>query len=179
MRPKPRHRRCLAPWRGLAGAGLALALLAGCGEADPESTTRAGMRIEDVWARPVATTDHGDLHGTGAHEPAHHGAGANGAVYLTLHNPGREAERLVGAESPVARAVEIHLSQVEDGIMRMRPVEEGVTVAAGETVELRPGGLHLMLIGVARPLAPGDRFPLRLHFDKEGTREVETTVRES
>jgi periplasmic copper chaperone A len=162
-----RFRMWCGPFRMLVG--LALLGSAACkgGSAEPPA---GEVQIHDAWARPVeaAASTAGDAH-------AHH-AGANSAVYLNLRNTSREADRLVGVESPVSRSAEIHHSQLEDGIVRMRRVD-GVSLGAGETVEFRPGGLHLMLIDVKRPLHPGDHFPLVLNLEKNGAREVEVEVR--
>jgi copper(I)-binding protein len=171
------HRRVPAASRGrVAGiprATLLVALLAACGggQAAPAG---AELRIENAWARPVSLAS--PAGGTADDAHAAHAGGSNGAVYLTLRNTGREADRLVGAESPAAHLAEVHRSGVEDGIMRMRPAD-GVPVPAGESVRMEPGGLHIMLIHLNKPLEPGDRFPLRLHFEKSGTQQVEVEVR--
>jgi periplasmic copper chaperone A len=168
---QPRRRRLAA----VLAVAAALGMVACDRREDTPPPAGPDVVVEDAWARP-ATADaepaaaHGDAH-------AHHGAGTNSAVYLTLRNRGREADRLVRAESDIARAVEIHETRVEDGIMRMRPVD-GVSVDVDGTAELRPGGLHIMLIGLQRSLAPGDRFPVVLHFEKNGAREVEVVVRQ-
>jgi periplasmic copper chaperone A len=169
------------PLRRWVAAPALLALVA-CNGGSVEQQPGADVHVHDAWARPVhaAAAAPADTHAHGAsmHDMhAQHAAGAaNGAVYLTLRNAGLEADRLVRVESPVARAAEIHQSQIEDGIMRMRQVE-GVSLPAGESVTLQPGGLHVMLVEVNRPLQPGDRFPLVLNFEKNGAREVEVEVR--
>jgi hypothetical protein len=76
---------------------------------------------------------------------------------------------LVGAPTYVAAVVELHATRVEDGVVRMRPLEGGIAIAAGGMVELRPGGLHLMLMGQTRDLNPGDRFDVLLRFDVAGS----------
>jgi copper(I)-binding protein len=98
-------------------------------------------------------------------------AGANGAAYMTLRNTGRDADRLLVASTPMARTVELH-THIRDGdVMRMRPVPD-IPVPAGQTVRLRPGGLHVMLIGLTEPLRQGTTVPLTLRFERAG----ETTV---
>ncbi|MFX5085066.1 copper chaperone PCu(A)C, partial [Acinetobacter baumannii] len=72
---------------------------------------------------------------------------------MTLRNRGAVPDRLVGAETPAARSVEIHEQRMEDGVMRMRPLPGGVPLPPGETVTLGPGGTHLMLVGPTRALA--------------------------
>lgn len=102
-------------------------------------------------------------------------AGATtGAAYLrALRNTGDQPDRLIGATTPVARAVEIHRSVVDaQGVMRMRAVE-AVDVPPKAEVRLRHGGeYHLMLIDLKRPLIDGERFPMTLRFENAGEREV-------
>jgi copper(I)-binding protein len=101
---------------------------------------------------------------------------ATGAGYLGLTNQGADADRLVEASSPVAAKVEVHQMSVEGGIMKMGAVEGGLEVPAGGSVALEPGGYHLMLTGLTRPLVEGERIPLKLVFDKAGPVEVELAV---
>jgi len=101
-------------------------------------------------------------------------AGRTGAAYMTLRTTGA-ADRLLSASSPVAARVELH-THVRDGdVMRMRPVAD-IPVTPGETVELKPGGLHLMLIDLTAALQPGTRVPLTLHFERAGDVTVELAV---
>lgn len=106
------------------------------------------------WARPTALdADDGD-------DPAHVISGA----YLTLENRGETAETLVGVTSPVVHVVEIHETQIDGDIMRMRPLD-GLTLEADERHALAPGGDHLMLIGLDAHLLPNAVLPLTLTFD--------------
>lgn len=103
------------------------------------------------------------------------GANGNGGGFMNLRNTGSQADRLVSAASPVARVVELH-THVRDGdVMRMRPVQD-IPVGAGETVQLRPGGFHIMLIGLNAPLQQGTRVPLTLRFERAGEVQVELAV---
>lgn len=97
------------------------------------------------------------------------------AAYLTIHNRGSDADRLVSAAASVAKAVELHTVVKDGDVMRMRPVQ-AIEVAAGATQKLQPGGYHIMLIGLKAPLKAGDRFPLDLTFEKAGRRVVDVTV---
>jgi hypothetical protein len=97
------------------------------------------------------------------------------ATYMTLVNEGEEADRLVKAASPVATRAELHIHLMENNVMKMRPVET-LEVHPGEPTVLRPGGLHIMLIGLNKPLEMGDSFPLTLTFEKAGSVEVEVNV---
>lgn len=96
-----------------------------------------------------------------------------GAAFLTVENPGAEADAIVGAAAPVAGVAELHTHAMEGGVMKMRKVER-IEVPAHGSVDLKPGGLHVMLIGLKAPLAEGQSFPLVLTFAKAGA--VETTV---
>ena len=105
---------------------------------------------------------------------------STGAAYLRgIRNTGDQPDRLVGASTPAARAVEIHRSVVDaQNVMRMRAID-GITVPAKGEVPLRHGGEHhLMLIGLRAPLKDGDRFPLTLRFEKAGEREVMVWVQQ-
>jgi copper(I)-binding protein len=101
------------------------------------------------------------------------GAGAGG-VYMALSTKGG-ADRLVKAESAVAERVELHTMSMEGGVMKMREIGV-VDVKPGAATELKPGGLHVMLLGLKKPLAEGQRFPLTLHFEKAGRIEVQVAV---
>jgi copper(I)-binding protein len=96
----------------------------------------------------------------------------NGAAFMTLRNRGGQADRLVSASVPIARTVELH-THIRDGdVMRMRPVAD-IPVPAGQTVRLRPGGLHVMLIGLTEPLRQGATVPLTLRFERAGEATVQ------
>jgi len=99
----------------------------------------------------------------------------NGAAYMTVVNTGKETDRIVGASGDVSGIVELHTHLMEGGMMKMRPVE-AIEVRPGEPTVLRPGGLHIMLIELKKPLIAGQTFPLRLHFEKAGEIPVEVTV---
>ncbi len=99
-----------------------------------------------------------------------------GAGYLTILNSGAQADRLVSASSPRAAKVEIHTMSLEDGIMRMRPLPNGLEVPAGGEASLAPGGNHIMLIGLKAPLKEGERIPATLRFARAGTLKVHFTV---
>ena len=99
------------------------------------------------------------------------------AVYLTIVNSGDQPDRLVGAMTDVAEVAEIHQTRVEGGVAHMEPVKDGLTIPAEGQVVLEPGGYHIMLIGLKKPLQPGDRFTLMLHFEHSDPINVEVEVR--
>jgi len=103
------------------------------------------------------------------------GSASTGAAYFIIEST--IDDRLLGLASPVAQNAELHTSIEEDGIMRMRPVEGGLTVAADQRLELKPGGLlHVMLTNLNHKLRAGDRFPLVLTFEKSGPITVTVKV---
>jgi len=132
--------------------GLTLVALAG---AHAHSYRIGEIKIGHPWTR--------------ATPPAAKVAGA----FMTFTNEGGTADRLIGGSSPIAEKVEIHTMEVVDGIMKMRPLADGLEVPAGATVELVPGSFHVMLIGLKQPIAEGDKVPLTLTFETGGDIAVE------
>jgi hypothetical protein len=118
------------------------------------------LTVEDVRARAVPPT------------------AKTSAAYMIIENPGPEDDRLLAARAKVAARVELHTHVVEDGVAKMRELEDGIAVPAGASVALAPGGLHVMLMGLSRPLAVDDRFPLTLVFERAGEMTVEVEVRD-
>lgn len=115
------------------------------------------LRIVHPWARASA------------------GEAKNGAVYLEIVNDGATPDRLVSAATPAADHAELHMHMSENGIMKMRPVE-AIDLAPGEHVVLKPGGLHVMLMGLKGTLVEGVMFPITLVFEKAGSIEIEAEV---
>ncbi|WP_421990170.1 copper chaperone PCu(A)C [Roseococcus sp.] len=103
------------------------------------------------------------------------GQGAQGAGFFSIRNTGAQADTLVAASSPAAARVELHTSLREGDVMRMRPVES-IPLPAGGSVALAPGGLHMMLIGLTRPLVVGQTIPVSLRFERAGQVTVNLTV---
>jgi copper(I)-binding protein len=114
--------------------------------------------IEHPWARPSFS------------------ANANGVAYMTIVNNGVRADRLLNVSGGIANRVELHATKMDGDVMRMRPVSGGVEIAPGEKVEIGPGGLHVMLMGLAVPLKEGDKFPITLEFEHAGAVEVSVHV---
>ena len=101
------------------------------------------------------------------------GKAENGAAYLTIVSP--EANRLTGVSTPEANKAELHSMTMEGGVMKMRPLSE-IDLPAGKPVTLKPGGMHIMLLGLKQSLKKGDTFPLTLSFEKGGAKEVAVAV---
>lgn len=96
--------------------------------------------------------------------------------YAKITNQGTETERLVGGSAAGAELFEIHEMAMSANIMKMRKLDAPLEIKAGETLELKPGGFHLMLIGLAAPYKEGEKIKGTLAFEKAGTVEVEFKV---
>lgn len=96
--------------------------------------------------------------------------------YLKITNRGKETDRLTGGSLPVAGRVEVHEMAVENGVMKMRALPKGLSIAPGESVELKPGGYHLMFMDLRQGLKEGDTVKGTLVFEKAGTVDVEYRI---
>ncbi|MFA6964335.1 copper chaperone PCu(A)C [Bosea sp. (in: a-proteobacteria)] len=96
--------------------------------------------------------------------------------YLTLQNGGSAPDRLLGGSSDIAGRIEIHEMAVKDGVMTMRPLDKGLEVKPGASVELKPGGYHVMFMDLKRQLKEGETVKVTLSFEKAGTLPVEFAV---
>ncbi len=114
------------------------------------------VKVENVWARPTV-------------------AGQSGGGGFLKITGGAAADRLVSASAPVSKVVELHKMEMDGNVMRMREVP-GIDVPAGTEVQLKPGGLHIMFIGLKQTLKAGDSFPMTLKFEKAGEVKVEVKV---
>jgi copper(I)-binding protein len=104
-------------------------------------------------------------------------AGAQvGAGYVTIRNAGKTADKLVSVTSDVSAKSEIHEMAMADGVMKMRAVS-AIEVPAGQSAELKPGGYHIMFVGLKQPLKEGDTVKGSLTFEKAGPVPVEFKVR--
>ena len=98
-----------------------------------------------------------------------------GAAYISVMTNGAD-DRLVGAKSPVAKRVEIH-THIKDGdVMRMRQVEDPLPISVGTPIEMGPGGIHVMLMGLNKPLEDGAPIPVTLVFENAGDITFEVPV---
>ena len=99
------------------------------------------------------------------------------AAYLTITNHGVSDDRLIAAKSAIAQRVEIHSMGLDQGVMRMRAVVDGLVIAAGDSVTLAPGGLHIMLMGLTTDLAPDTQHEMTLVFEKAGDVKLTATAK--
>ena len=147
------------PLRTAVQASIILAVAGTAALAQSQQTYRAGsLAIEAPWSRATP------------------GGAKVGSGYMRIVNRGSEPDRLIGGTAAVAVRVEVHESSTVDGIARMRPVEGGLLIKPGETVELKPGGLHAMLVDLKRPLREGETIKGTLVFEKAGTVAIEYRV---
>lgn len=104
--------------------------------------------------------------------------GAKVAVaYMEIRNVGSQPDRLLSATTAVAQRVEMHVTQRDGEVMKMRQVK-AFEIPARERTTLRPGGSHLMLVDLAQPLRKGERFTMLLRFERAGELEIELEVQE-
>ncbi len=132
---------------------LLLAGLAAC-TAEPASE----LNIQDPWARPAVM-------------------GGNAAVYFTLVNKGNVSDALVGASSDAAETAGLHETRMEGDIISMAPMSR-IEVPAGGRTELKPGGLHVMLVELKQDISPGDTVSVTLRFENSDEITVEAEVRQ-
>jgi copper(I)-binding protein len=103
---------------------------------------------------------------------------SSGAAYLTIENSGKNADKLVGVMSPMAKNTELHSMTMDGNVMKMREVQD-IEIKPAAKVSLKPGdAYHIMLIGLSQPLKVGDKFPLTLSFAKAGKVEVSVVVQD-
>ncbi len=134
---------------------LALALFASC-QKDVMSSHK--LSVKEAWALEVPETQ------------------SMSAAFLKIANKGDSDDTLLSAESDIAENVELHEMVLEDEKMKMRMIES-IPVPAGETVELKRGGLHIMLIGLKKPMKEGESVHLVLNFKTAGKIEIDAPVK--
>jgi hypothetical protein len=99
-----------------------------------------------------------------------------GVVYFKIHNDTAKSDRLLKVKTSVASSAEVHRTEIVEGMARMRDVAV-LHVAAGERLAFEPGGMHLMMMGLRKPLVEGQKFDLDLMFEVAGPRKVRVIVR--
>ncbi|TDO55361.1 hypothetical protein EV651_11457 [Kribbella sp. VKM Ac-2571] len=150
----------------LMAAAVVTFLVSSCGSTEKPATQEAavtspGVLVEDAWVR--ATTGAKDTTMT--------------AAFLSLTNPGDTDVKLTSATSPVAAVVQLHEMAMQDGKMVMREKPGGITVPAVSHAHLSPGGDHIMLMSLKRPLNPGDEVPLTLEFSDNTSHDLKVPVK--
>jgi hypothetical protein len=120
------------------------------------SQAQTALKVESPWARPTVQGQ------------------AAGGGYVRIVG-GAADDKLLSASSAVAGRVELHTMSMEGDVMRMRQVDD-IAVPAGQTVDLKPGGLHMMFMDLKAPLKTGSNFPLTLRFQKAGELKVDVKV---
>ena len=139
----------------MTAAVLVLALTVG---AAAQTSFKVGpIEVTNAWARASA------------------GRAGAGAAYFEVRNHGGKSDRLVSAKTDVSRMASLHAHVMKDNILRMVRVD-ALDVPAGGRATLKPGGHHVMLMGLAQPLMRGHSFPLSLTFEKAGTVTVEVVI---
>ena len=100
----------------------------------------------------------------------------SGGGFLTITNKGTAADRLIAVRSATAGNVEVHEMKMDGNVMRMREVAKGIEILPGATVELKPGGYHIMFMGLKAPFAKDAKVPATLVFEKAGSIDIDLTV---
>ena len=118
-----------------------------------------GIDVDDVWARETVT------------------GMSMGGVFMEIENDGSQEDILIGGSSPVSHKIEVHTHVNDNGVMRMREVKGGLVLPKDKKVELKPGGYHIMLMGLRKPLNAGDTFPLTLKFKHAPAKTVTVKVK--
>jgi len=177
--------------RFIVYALAAVLLLSAC-----SGPAESNLSVSDAWARAASLMPMGeDATNTGASDEGmamndesedsmdggmnmDMSAGAVSAAYMTIENQGNAADRLVSASTDAAGVVEIHTSEMDDqGVMRMRPVPDGLEIPANSSLTLEPGGYHLMLMDLQRDLNAGDTITLTLNFESGKQLTVDAEIR--
>lgn len=134
----------------LIPAAFALAATLAPTATSAQTTTAGTLEITAPWARETAQ-----------------GQTAGGG-FLTIGNKGKAPDRLLGGSTPVAAEVQIHTMSMDGGVMRMRPLRDGLAIPPGGSVALKPGSFHIMFMRLKRPLKRGEAFPVTLRFARAG-----------
>jgi hypothetical protein len=125
---------------------------------EPKAAQSGPLRIEQAWSRATP-------------------GGANvGVGYLRVTNTGATPDRLLGGATDVASRIETHDMKMEDGVMKMRALPQGIEIAPGATIELKPGAMHLMIVGLKQGLKAGEAVQATLRFEKAGAVPVTFNV---
>lgn len=125
--------------------------------------TKGKVTVQDAWARATFAL------------------AKTGAVYLVIDNQSKHGVKLlsVSVDLAVASEAQLHETLMEDDMMQMRQAESGFDIPAGETLQFEPGGKHIMLMGLEKPLTAGEQFVLSLHFQNNKVLRVPIDVKDA
>ncbi|ATN34561.1 hypothetical protein ACO34A_12190 [Rhizobium sp. ACO-34A] len=171
----PHSLKSPAPVIKIAGGDDAMPGMAGHDMQGHDMQGHGAMHGSDAGAAPATAMEAakvGDIELSAGFTKAMLPGQPVGGGFVTIKNGGASDDRLVSAESPAAGRVELHEMAMVNDVMKMRQLNEGVPVPAGQTVELKPGGLHMMFFEVKQPFVEGGSVPVKLAFEKAGTVEI-------
>ena len=180
LRPIPsiseaEHRRPSRRWSGIRHGAIhdKHRLESPCG-----LTAGLALALAQLAATPAEATDYdiGSIHITKPWARATPKGAASGAAYMTITNNGKTPDRVTCVSSEASAECQIHTMIMDNGVMKMRPVEGGLEIKPGETVALKPSGVHMMLIDLKHPLEQGKTAAAILKFEHAGTIDVEYPI---
>jgi len=136
------------------------------------------LTLMQLVAIPAGATDYdvGSIHIAQPWARATPKGASSGAAYMTITNTGTAPDRLNCVSSDASAQCQIHTMTMDNGVMKMRPVEGGLEIKPGETVALKPSSLHVMLVNLKHPLVQGNMVKATLKFDNAGTVDVEYPI---
>jgi copper(I)-binding protein len=135
----------------IAGLLASIVVLNAVAQPAPAPIKAGALQIEAPWLRATP------------------GGAKVGAGYLRITNTGSEADRLTGASMPLSARGEVHEMTMQNGVMHMGPLAQGLAIPPGKTVELKPGGFHLMFLDLKGALQQGEKVDVTLTFEKAGS----------
>jgi copper(I)-binding protein len=135
----------------IAGLLASIVVLTAVAQPAPAPIKAGALQIEAPWLRATP------------------GGAKVAAGYLRISNTGTEPDRLAGASMPLAPRGEVHEMSMQNGVMHMGPLAQGLAIPPGKTVELKPGGFHLMFLDLKGSLKQGEKVDVTLTFEKAGS----------
>jgi copper(I)-binding protein len=166
----------MANFTSLAAAGILLSSVATGVFAQQHGQNHGGHGQPAPAATTPVAIKAGDIVVTGPWTRATPGGAKVAGGYMRLTNIGKESDRLIGGSLPQAGRFEVHEMATVNNVMTMRQLEKGLEIRPGETVELKPGGFHVMFMDLKEGLKPGQPIKGTLIFEKGGTITIEYAV---
>jgi copper(I)-binding protein len=141
-------------------------------------TTSLALALMQISTTPARAADYdiGSIHITQPWARATPKGASSGAAYMTITNNGKTPDRVSCVSSDVSAECQIHTMTMDNGVMKMRPVQGGLEIKPGETVTLKPSSLHLMLVDLKHTLEQGKTAKATLKFEHAGTIDVEFPI---